>query len=317
MSQRRIARILMSAAATVALGAVPALAQNYPERTIELVVPSTPGASADILGRALADEMSKHLGQPVIVVNKPSGIVGTGFVSRAKPDGYTLLHAAAVSVTVAPLTDSKIGYTHKSFDPICHTFKNDQVIVARNNTYKTVKDILEATKKKEGGLSVGIPGIATIPHLAVVELGQLTKTEFNGVPFRGPAESIQMMIGGHVDFTVAPLTAAAKSGLEMPGLFADKRNPAMPDVPTVAEQGYDVSPLSFGLMAAPAGLPADIKKKLDEACRIAANSEQYKKLARNRMQPTDYYGDSAAAAKLVELDVAQKRRLLTSLGMVK
>ena len=315
MSQRRI---LMAAAAAIALGSAgPALAQSYPERTIELVVPSTPGASADILGRALADEMGKHLGQTVIVVNRPSGVVGTGFVSRAKPDGYTLLHTAAVSITVAPLTEAKVGYTHKSFDPICHTFKNDMVIVSRKDSYKSVDEILKATKAKDGGLDVGIPGIATIPHLAIVELGQLTNTKFNGVPFRGPAESIQMAIGGHVDFTVAPLTAAAKSGLPMPGLFADNRNPAMPDVPTVAEQGYDVAPLSFGVIAAPAGLPADIKKKLDEACRVAAQSDQYRKLAKNRMQPADYYGDSAAAAKLVERDVAQKRKLLTALGMVK
>ena len=114
--------------------------------------------------------------------------------------------------------------------------------MARPSTYKTVADLMAASKAKPGGLNYGSPGLGTIPHLSMAELSQISKVEFNHVPFKGPAESIQMTIGGQIDFAVAPLTAAASSGLVMPGLFAEKRNPSIPDVPTVKEQGFDVAP---------------------------------------------------------------------------
>jgi len=296
-----------------------AAAQSYPDRIVEMVVPSTPGSSADILGRVLADSMSSQLGQRFIVLNKPGGssIVGTAEVARAKPDGYTLMHGAVFSITVQPLTERQTGYTAESFEPICQTFKNDQVIVARPNTYKNLTDLMTASKAKPGGLNYGSPGLGTIPHLAMAELSQLTKIPFNHVPFKGPAESIQMTIGGQIDFAVAPLTAAAKSGLTMIALFAEKRNPAIPNVPTVKEQSADVSPLSIGGLLGPAGLPADVKHKLEGACKTAKETEAFQRIVKNTFQPSDYFADSAGFAANLAKDVAAKRRLLTALGMVK
>ena len=193
-----------------------AAAQNYPERVVQIIVPATPGSSADILGRVLADGMSAQFGKPVIVVNKPgaNGVLGTADVARAKADGYMLMHGATYSITVQPLTDKDAGYTVKSFTPICQTFKNDQVIVVPpNSPLKTAKDIIEAAKQKPGALNVGIPGIATIPHLAMIQLAQQAKVEFNDVPFKGPAEEIQNTRSGQLDFSAVPLTAAAGSGL--------------------------------------------------------------------------------------------------------
>ena len=151
----------------------------------------------------------------------------------------------------------------------------------------------------------------------MAEFSQITKVEFNHVPFKGPAESIQMTIGGQIDFAVAPLTAAASSGLAMPGLFAEKRNPSIPDVPTVKEQGFDVAPLSIGGMFAPAGLPAAIKTKLDTTCKAAVQSEPFQRIVKRTLQPADYFQDSAGFAANLAKDVEAKRRLLTSLGMVK
>jgi tripartite-type tricarboxylate transporter receptor subunit TctC len=103
----------------------------------------------------------------------------------------------------------------------------------------------------------------------------------------------------------------------MPGLFAEKRNPAIPDVPTVKEQGFDVAPLSIGGLLGPAGLPADIKRKLEEACIAAKDSEAFQKIVKSTLQPSDYFADSAGYAANLAKDVADKRRLLTALGMVK
>src|SRR5712671_2173872 len=265
-------------ALSTALGAVSsvissALAQSYPERTVEITVPSSPGATADMLGRVLADSFTQQLGQRFIVVNKAaaSGVVGTAAVAHAKPDGYTLLHGAAFSLTVQPLTNTNVGYTHKSFEPICQTFKNDQVIVVRpDSPLKSVRDLIAAAKAKPGELNYGHPGIGTIPHLAMIELSRLAGVELNQVPFKGPAEAVQMTLAGQIDFAAVPLPTAAASGLRMPALFAPARNPAIPDVPTMKEEGFDVAPLSVGALVAPAGLPADIARKLGEACRVAA-----------------------------------------------
>src|SRR6185295_14666838 len=155
------------------------------------------------------------------------------------------------------------------------------------------------------------------PHLAMAEFAQITKVPFNHVPFKGPAESIQMTIGGQIDFAVAPLTAASGSGLAMPALFAEKRNPSIPDVPTVKEQGFDVAPLSIGGMFAPAGLPAEIKRKLDDACKAAMSGEAFARIAKSTFQPSDFSADSAGFTANIEQDVVDKRRLLTSLGMIK
>jgi tripartite-type tricarboxylate transporter receptor subunit TctC len=296
-----------------------AAAQSYPDHIVELVVPATPGSSADLLGRVLSDGMSAALGQRMIVLNKPGagGMIGTASVAQAKPDGYTLLHTAVYALTVQPLTERQTGYTHKSFDPICQTFKNDQVIVARPNTYKNVADLLAASKAKPGGLNYGTPGVGTIPHLSIAELSQITKVAFNQVPFRGPPESIQMTAAGQIDFAVAPLTAAASSNLAMPGLFAQKRNPSISNVPTVKEQGYDVAPLSIGGLFAPAGLSAEVKKKLDDACKATMHTDAFARIAKNTFQPADFMADSAGFKANIEKDVEDKRKLLTALGMVK
>jgi tripartite-type tricarboxylate transporter receptor subunit TctC len=312
--------VLIAAAAASAVGlAGSAAAQSYPDRIVELVVPATPGSSADLLGRVLADGMGAALGQRMIVLNKPGagGMLGTASVAQAKADGYTLLHTAVYALTVQPLTEKQTNYTSKSFEPICQTFKNDQVIVAQPNTYKNVADLLAASKAKPGGLNYGTPGLGTIPHLSMAELSQITKVAFNHVPFRGPPESIQMTAAGQIDFAVAPLTAAASSNLFMPGLFAEKRNPSISDVPTVKEQGYDVAPLSIGGLFAPAGLPAEVKKKLDDACQAAEKTEAFQRIAKNTFQPADFMADSAGFKANIEKDAEDKRKLLTSLGMVK
>jgi tripartite-type tricarboxylate transporter receptor subunit TctC len=310
---------IIAAGAAIAFGAASgASAQTYPERVVQIVVPSTPGSSADILGRILADGFSAQLGRPFIVVNKAgaNGVLGTADVARAKPDGYTLMHGATYSITVQPLTDKDAGYTVKSFTPICQTFKNDQVIVVPpNSPLKTVRDIIEAAKRKPGALNVGIPGIATIPHLAMIAFSDQAKVEFNDIPFKGPAEEIQNVRAGQIDFAAVPLTAAAGSGLAMPGLFAEKRNPALPDLPTLKEQGYDVAPLSYGGLLGPAGMPDDAVRKLESVCIATMKGEAAQRVVKSTFQPADYFADRAGFARNLQTDVAEKTRLVPMLNL--
>ena len=309
----------LSMGLTVAIGAATgaaAQAQGYPERVVQIIAPATAGSSADILGRVLADGFSARLGKPFIIVNKPgaNGVLGTADVARANPDGYTLLHTATYSITVQPLTNKEIGYTAKSFTPICQTFKNDQVVVVPpNSPLKTAHDLIAAAKKRPGAMAVGIPGIATIPHLAMIQLADEAKVQFNNVPFKGPAEEIQNVRSGQIDFAAVPLTAAAGSGLPMPGLFAETRNPSLPNVPTFKEQGYDVAPLSFGGLLGPAGMPADVTHKLEAACIAIMQSDAAQRVVKNTLQPADYFADSSGFARNIAKDVAEKIRLVAML----
>jgi tripartite-type tricarboxylate transporter receptor subunit TctC len=308
---------------TVAAGAMLTLvaangagAQDYPERVVQIIVPATPGSSADILGRVLADGFSAQFGRPFIVVNRPgaNGVLGSRDVARAAPDGYTLFHGATYSITVEPLTDVDAGYTYRSFTAICQTFKNDQVvIVPPNSPLRTAHDLIEAAKRKPGAVTVGIPGIATIPHLAMIALADQAKVEFNDIPFKGPAEEIQNVRSGQIDFAAVPLTAAAGSGLPMPGIFAVTRNPSLPDVPTFKEQGYDVAPLSYGGLLAPAGLPDDIARRLESACITTIKSDAAQRVVKSTFQPADYFADRAGFARDIEIDVAEKTRLVPML----
>jgi len=262
--------------------------------------------------------MSADFGKPVIVVNRPgaNGVLGTADVARANPDGYTLFHGAGYSITVQPLTDKDIGYNVKSFTPICQTFKNDQVIVVPpNSALKTAQDLVEAAKKKPGALNVGIPGIATVPHLAMVQLADLAHVELNNVPFKGPAEEIQNTRNGQLDFSAVPLTAAAASGLLMPGIFAPSRNPSLPNVPTFEEQGFDVAPLSFGGLLGPAGMPAAVTKKLENACIAIMKGEAAQRVVKNTFQPADYFADATGFARDLATDVAEKTPLVGKLDL--
>ena len=311
--------VLIAAGLAAGLAApVTAMAQNYPERVVQIIVPATPGSSADILGRLLAEGMSADFGKPVIVVNRPgaNGVLGTADVARANPDGYTLFHGAGYSITVQPLTDKDIGYNVKSFTPICQTFKNDQVIVVPpNSALKTAQDLVEAAKKKPGALNVGIPGIATVPHLAMVQLADIAHVEFNNVPFKGPAEEIQNTRNGQLDFSAVPLTAAAASGLLMPGIFAPSRNPSLPNVPTFKEQGFDVAPLSFGGLLGPAGMPAAVTKKLENACIAIMKGETAQRVVKNTFQPADYFADATGFARNLATDIAEKTPLVGKLDL--
>ncbi len=202
MGERAITATLgMTITASLAL-ATSAAAQTYPDHVVQIIVPTSPGSSADILGRVLADGFSSRLGKPVIVVDKPgaAGVLGTADVARAKPDGYTLMHGATYSITVEPLVNKQAGYTAQSFTPICQTFKNDQVVVVPpNSPLKTARDLVEAAKKKPGAVTVGIPGIATIPHLAMIAFADQAKVTFNDVPFKGPAEELQNVRSGQIE----------------------------------------------------------------------------------------------------------------------
>lgn len=313
-------RQTLVAALAAGLAATSATAQEYPTRTVEVISPYQAGGTTDILGRPFIEDMARHFGRPFVLVMRPgaNGAIGVAATARAAPDGYTLTFTTAVSLVVNPLVQKDPGYTLDSFDHICQTFSNEMVMVVRpDSPFKSAEDIIRAGREQPGKLNYANVGHGSIPHLAVVELSNAAKVEFNAIPFKGGGEVVAQVMGGHVDFGSATLTSVAQSQLRIVGLFGRQRNPGIPDVPTFRELGYDVAPASLGGVSAPKGLPADVRTRLEEACAIAAKSDLYVKAAKAAYQPSDYYADGKTYTQALADDLVVKRRLLEQVGMLK
>ncbi len=295
-------------------------AAEFPSQPIEITVTFAPGGTPDILARALSEGLASDLKQPVVVVNKlgAGGAIGAATVTRAKPDGYSLLFAPALVQSVAPIVQSGANYQPDLLVPICQTFETQMALVVKpDSPYKTVGDIIAAAKANPGKLSYGHAGTGSIPHLAMIELANVTKTEFNVIPYKGDAEVPAPVLGGIIDFGPMTLSSVPKGAVKIIGIFANKRNPEIPDVPTVKEQGFDVAPTSFGGLYGPAGLPADVKARLESACKSAAATPTYLTTAKRAMLGAELYTDGATFGARLKKDIEEKKALLKTLGYPK
>jgi len=293
-----------------------AWAQPFPSRPITVINPTAAGASTDILIRAMAPALSARLGQPVVVVNREGGSssLGTALVARAQPDGYTLLFGAAYSLSVLPVIRSDTGYTAASLEPICQAFVNTMVVAVRpDSPFASLADYI--ARARQGGATFGHQGVASIPHLAMVELAQAAGVTFQDVPYRGDPPVVVDTLAGRVDAGAMVLGSLRGQNLRALAVFGAARNPALPDVPTVREAGWDVAPESFGGLFAPAGLPAAIRATLAAACEAGMADPAYREAARRGFQPAELYlGPEALAARL-QRDVEAKARLLRGITL--
>ncbi len=289
---------------------------EYPEQPVEVVVTFAPGGAPDVLARALVEDMSNNLKQPFIVVNRlgASGAIGGASVARAKPDGYTLLFSPALIASVVPVMQPKADFTADSLEPICQTFESQMaLIVAHDSPFQSVKDIVEAARKEPGKLTYGHPGIGSIPQLTMLQLAKVANIDVVGAPYKGDAEVLPAVVGKHLPFAPITLGSVAGNQAKIIGLFAEERNPAIPDVPTVKEQGFDVSPSSFGGLFAPATLPKDVKDKLQAACKRAAGSPRYLELAKKLRLGQNLYLPADQFEARVKQDIKDKAEILSTL----
>jgi tripartite-type tricarboxylate transporter receptor subunit TctC len=294
-----------------------AMAQPWaPDRPITILNPYAAGSTTDQLARALAAGMAPRLGQPVVVVNRDgaAGSVGTAQAARAAADGHGLLFAPAVVLSVLPAR-GEVGFTAASFTPICQSFENAMAIAVRpESPFTSLADLVAAARARPGALTYGHQGIASIPHLAAIELAEVARVEVQDVPYRGEPAVVTDLRAGRVDFAVLVMGSLAAGGLRTLGVFAPERHPLLPDAPTVMEQGFAVAPTSFGGLFAPAGTPAPVISRLEAACLEAAREETYRSVAARMFQPTRPEADAAGFQARLARDVADKRRLL---GMIK
>ncbi|WP_149537644.1 tripartite tricarboxylate transporter substrate binding protein [Siccirubricoccus phaeus] len=305
-------------AAVLALLALPAAAQNWPSYPIQLINPYPAGSTTDLLARALAPGLSARLGQPVVVVNRDgaAGSVGVAAVARAAPDGYTLTFTATTPLIVNPMLRGDLGYTRESLDGICQTYDHAFALIVRpDSPLRDLSGLLAAAREK-GSLQFGHLGIGSIQHLAGVSLAQAAGVELEPITYRGDGAVVVDVQAGRVDFGITVAAFAVSQPVRTIALFAAERSPAFPGVPTVKELGYEVSAASYGGVLAPAGLPAPIKARLEEACAGAVTDEAYVAMARRTLQPSRPYLDSAAFAARMREDAAGKAVLLRRIGLL-
>ncbi|MFO1314343.1 MAG: tripartite tricarboxylate transporter substrate binding protein [Burkholderiales bacterium] len=272
----------------VALAAGAAIAQGYPTKPIRLLVPLAAGSTADIVSRFAGQELSKALGQPVVIENKPGagGTIAMAELARAAPDGYTIAFASQGTLVFNQAIYAKPGYDSvKDFAPVAFVGGVSNVmIVPPASTATKPTDMVAAAKAKPDEVTFSSGGAGTSHHLSGVLFGQLTGTRLVHVPYKGAPQGVQAVMAGEVAmgfFNTPTVIAQIKGGqVKALGVTSLARSPLLPNVPTLDEQGikgYEVNTW-FGFVA-PAGTPADVVAKLNtEFNRIFASAEAKEKL---------------------------------------
>ena len=284
--------------AAAALPAGTALAQgNWPTgKAVTYVVPFPPGGNTDTLARVISQPLSTALGTPVVIDNKPGagGSVGSTAVARAPADGYTILGGTISSHSINISLYSKLDYDPiKSFTPVAMLGSGPLVLVVpAASPYKTLNDVLAASKAKSGGLSSASPGNGTSPHMALELLAYQSGVKFTHVPYKGSGPAVQDVVGGQVDMMfdttliVGPHIQAGK--LRAIAVSSSKRLDSLPDVPTIAEagqKGFDVG--SWQAVFAPAGTPKPVVDRLHaEIMKIVATPDVQARLKAFGMLPS-------------------------------
>jgi tripartite-type tricarboxylate transporter receptor subunit TctC len=257
-------------------------AQPYPDRPIQLVIPTTPGAGVDIVGRLVAEEMGKILKTQIVPINKPgaSFTTGTDAVVRSKKDGYTLLYTPSTAIIYSriPNPDAVPYDPVKDLEPLgVHVWNPMFLVVKEDAPWKTFSEFVDYAKKNPGKISMSLFGALAIERFNMEIIKSLTDAQVNIVPFKGPPEALGAVLGGHVDSSFIGVGLAlpqVKAG-KIKVLLITRKWPELPDVPTLTELGYkkELDSGWFGFYA-PAGVPEEVKAALVPAFeKVARNPE--------------------------------------------
>ena len=307
-------------AALAALGSGGVLAQAFPNKPVTMIVPWPPGGSTDVAMRALAEASQKHLGQSIVIDNKPgaSGTLGPATMAAgAKPDGYTIAQM--------PITVFRLPYMQKTaFDPlkdftyIIHvTGYTFGVVVKADSPHKTFQDLLDFAKANPGKATYATSGAGTSLHITMEQIALNVGVRWTHVPFKGGAETSAAVLGGHVTATAdstgwGPLVNAGE--LRLLVTWGAERTKNWPNVPTLREIGIDfVSNSPFGL-AGPKGMDPKAVQVLHDAFQKGMNEKSYLD-AIAKLDMANDYKSSADYTKYVETKVAEEKDIIAKLGL--
>lgn len=305
--------------ATVAAAIVPtsAIAQEYPTKPIRVIVNSAPGGLTDVIGRLVANKMSESMGQPLVVENRTGagGVLGADALKRSTADGYTI-GVVANGITSGPFLLPQVPFmADKDFDPIALLMTTPMVMVtATNSPYKDVASLVKRAKAEPGAISIASGGIGTMTHLVAEQFQAEADISLVHVPYKGGGPALVDVMAGHVPVYFDTLTTSANLIREgkIRGLAVvnDTRSAAIPDVPTLAEQGYPgVKGISWFAMIAPAGLPDAIRERLNEEANKALQSAEVKERI-SSLGGTIEGGSTKVLADLISSEIPRWSKLI-------
>lgn len=301
-----------------------AAAADYPSKAINFVVPYPPGGGTDISSRLLTDKLSKLKSWNFIVENKPgaAGSVGIAYIARQKPDGYQIAMGQTSNLTINPNLNKAITYNPlEDFTPITIIGSQPTVVVVANNSQYTKFEEILADAKNGKTLTMGTPGIGTVSHLSIEYLAQLADIKIRHIPYPGATPAITEAMGGHLSFAATSLPSALshiRAGTMRPLIVTSKeRNQALPDVPTVAELGFDdFNVTEWKAVIGPAGMKDSEVNTLSQAINEAlVDPEFIEAMRREGSDPVG--GSSEEFRKLLEDEYVRWKEVSENAGLIK
>ncbi|WP_395709745.1 tripartite tricarboxylate transporter substrate binding protein [Reyranella sp.] len=275
---------LIALGLALALAALPASAQNYPEKPIRIIVPFTPGSATDVVARAMAAVMTRNLGQTVIVENKPGagGTIGAAQVAKAAPDGYTLLANSSAHTVNASIYASMPYDTVKDLPAISLLAVQPNIMVAApSKGWKTAADYVKAAKEQPGKLTYATAGTGSGTHMNAEKFKLAASIDTVHVPYRGTPEALGDTMNGRTDIYFSPVIAALPmirdNRVVALANGSPRRSSVLPDLPTTEEQGFKDSGYNFWVgLFAPAGTPPALIARLNTEVKKALDSTEVK-----------------------------------------
>jgi len=274
---------ILAVACAILIGALPAGAQEWPTKPIEVVVGYAPGGGTDMVARAIADVAAKYVGQPLVVNNKPgaTGIIGSQYVFNSKPDGYTLVVAGGSETVSVPHFKSLPFNPITDFDPVIRLMvERIGFYVKTDSPWKTMKDFIADAKQNPEKYSYATAGLGGMHHATMLVTEKRTGIKLTHVPHKGGAETLTALAGGHVNVAMASPNEAyalVQGGrVRCLAISALERSPTEPNAPTMRELGYDVYIDNQKGFVYPKGVPQPIRQKFHDAVKKAYDDPQFR-----------------------------------------
>ncbi len=281
-------------AATMLVTAAGVARAEWPnDRPIQMIVAFAPGGSTDVMARAMEPYLEKRLGADIVIENRPgaSGEIAYTALAKADPDGYTFSFINTPGF-LSMQVQRELGYDPKDIKPIARIVDDPSaVVVPAGSEIQTLKDFVEAAKANPGSVSFGTSGVGTDDHLAIILLGAQTGATFTHIPFSGAGETRTAILGSQITaggLNVSEFGGNDTSGLRMVAHFGRERSAQLPDVPTAAEQGYEVFMTSERGIAAPRATPDDISQRFADAVKATLDDPEFQKQAEQLALPLAY-----------------------------
>jgi tripartite-type tricarboxylate transporter receptor subunit TctC len=314
-----LARLAAAIALSAALCGPSAAQQRWPSRTIEIIIPFSPGSGVDLIGRAMATAFTEQLGQTAVVLNREgaAGTLGFATLAAAPPDGHMLAFGPTTPIANAPYLVKGVRYNVDSFDYICQVFENIFTLsVGPQSPIRSAQELFAAAREKPGTVTYGSAGLGTIPYLSVENLADALKLKFQHVPFRGDAPVVPALLSGQIDAGAVGISSIRGNERIRPLLvFADARHTVYPAVPVANELGVATAvPPGHNGLYAPKGLAPEVRAGLESACSNALKHDAVRRAIDNTGMSLKHLQGAQFAAQTLA-DHKAKGELIQRLGL--